>query len=152
MKFLKLSAALVTVLVALSFVTQASAQVFRKYTAISNSVPLTTTATNLINNTTVFVSPKGQGVAFQAQFAATNAASVNVGFQFVVSVDGTNYNNLLTWWHVAALNGTAGVVTYTNFPPAAIANASKIKLTQITNAHTSTVFLTNAWFGQVFDK
>ncbi|HZM01558.1 MAG TPA: hypothetical protein VFC44_00920 [Candidatus Saccharimonadales bacterium] len=93
--------------------------------------PGTTPTTNIISLR------QGQGMAVAVSFTGTNA-SATAGFviNWAVSLDGTNYQtaNFLSFSN--SVNGTSGVVGYTNFPGALLNNALYITPATIQNTCT----------------
>lgn len=102
---------------------------------------VTTTATSNVLSAPITVR-QGRGLAIFPHFAGTNAGTANVIFRFAVSYDGTNWST--TTLNVTnAMSGTTAVRGFENLKPDVLANVRAIRLENINNAHTASVFITN---------
>ena len=108
-------------------------------------IDATADQSNIVASTVVNIDlRKDRGIGFQATIGSTNAATLQTGISFALSVDGSNYTTANNYWFIIpALNGTAPVTAFTNFPPALVGNARKIRVLQITNGHTASLFVSN---------
>lgn len=108
-------------------------------------IDATADQSNIVASTTVVVPlRKDRGIGIQATIGSTNAATLQTGISFALSVDGTSYTTANNYWFIIpALNGTTPVTTFTNFPATLINNARYMKVLQITNGHTASLFVTN---------
>lgn len=86
---------------------------------------------------------RGTGVALLPSFAGSNSGTANITFNFQVSADGTNWSTISPFSIVAPMNGTAGVIVYTNWGAPALNNVRWMRLGSWQNAHTANCFLTN---------
>jgi len=92
-------------------------------------------------------------VGFYSVIASTNASSAAVAFVFQISQDGANWIAVPApqgaSWTASTLNGTTGVYHFTNaWTSAALQNVGWIRLSNITNGHTASLWVTNATFYQ----
>lgn len=108
-------------------------------------IDATADQSNIVASTTVVVElQKDRGLGVQATIGSTNAATLQTGISFAVSGDGTSYTTANNYWFIIpALNGTSPVTAFTNFPAQLLNNARYIKILQITNGHTASLFVTN---------
>lgn len=95
-------------------------------------------------STVIALTPR-KGVALLASVATTNAGTGPVLFVFDLSADGTNYTTGQPITFAAPLNGTAGVIAFTNIGGPALDNVRFMRLTTISNLHSATAFVTNLW-------
>jgi hypothetical protein len=95
-------------------------------------------------NTSAISVRQAKGLAFLPLLAGTNASTAAVTFVFDVSVDGTNFTTSSPLAFAVAMNGTTAVRGYTNFSSTLLDNVSHLRLRSIQNAHTASVFVTNA--------
>ena len=86
---------------------------------------------------------KDRGLSIIPIFAGTNSGTANLIFTGKVSPDKTNWCTVTPFTYTVAMNGTTGVVGYTNWPPTLLNNVAWFQLTSISNGHTASVYITN---------
>lgn len=104
-------------------------------------------ATAAATNTSALSKPvyvrQGKGISFLPYCAGTNSATANTWYFFDVTADGTNWSTTMPLQGSVALNGTTGSRGYILFDYSELDNVRAIRLAQITNAHTATIWVTN---------
>lgn len=119
----------------------AGAPSFAAFTNMPTTVLLNS---NAVINSGIITLRANQGIAILPIFAFTNGnAGTNVQFSFTGSPDLTNWTTSAVFSMTVAGNGSTGVVGYTNVPPTWLNNIRYLRVSSITNQHTSTLFLTN---------
>lgn len=86
----------------------------------------------------------GRGIGLELYFAGTNAGTANVVANCDLSKDGINWTTEGVLKLVTPMTGTTAKRAGTNFPPWLFDGWRKFRVTSLTNAHTASVFPTNA--------
>jgi hypothetical protein len=85
----------------------------------------------------------GRGMAILPYFAATNTTTDPMIFRFTASVDGVNWTTVTPINITNTLASTTAVRGYHQITPFMLDHARFLRLWQVVNAHTSSIFVTN---------
>lgn len=145
-RFLKRFSLAALAMAALVLALPAQAQVTPVTVGTFTNVP-TIIATAGVSNVNALVQLRqGRGISILPSFAGTNSGAANLRLEFDVSADGTNFTTTSPFVLTFAMNGTTGVIPWTNIPPSLLDNVAYLRLTKMTNAHTASLFITNVTY------
>lgn len=121
----------------------AQAQIPTHTVGTFTNVPTVITTAGVSNVNSQVLLVQDRGIAILPHFAGTNAGTANLRFTFELSADGTNWTTTTPLSFNVPMNGSTGVRFYTNFTSSQLGNVKWLRLAQITNAHTESLFVTN---------
>jgi hypothetical protein len=137
---------LLTTIAALALVASAFSQsVNYGTTVVTGPYMVTTGASSNLTSIPIPVKP-GYGVGIEAYFAGTNAGTALLVLNIDTSQDGSTWTTRApgTGLRVGfVMNGATATRAYTNLPSALFDSAHSIRITQVTNAHTDSLFVSN---------
>ena len=123
----------------------AQAQVTPTYVGSITNLPPYLLGSGVTNFTSIIPIRQTRGMALWFSMGATNACATTTWTFWKFSPDGTNWSTT-TIPIGTVMNGTTGVISWTNLPPVVTDNSMYMGCVSASNPHTATVWFTNGLF------